>query len=122
MWPNYRHLEELFFHPNTWNAFSGQLKIPTLQPFSRQSLGSIGENILLTNLMWGFAGSTSGKRTHLLMQEPWREAVPPLVQEDPLEKEMVTHSSTAAWESHGQRSLVGYSPWGSQKSWKQLSD
>ena len=30
----------------------------------------------------------------------------------PLEKGMATHSSTLAWKSHGQRSLVGYSPWG----------
>ena len=29
--------------------------------------------------------------------------------EDPLEKEMATHSSVLAWNSHGQRSLVGYS-------------
>ena len=29
-----------------------------------------------------------------------------------LEKEMATHSSILAWEIHGQRSLVGYSPWG----------
>ena len=77
---------------------SGQLKIPALQPFSRQSLGSIGESILLTNLMWGFPGDTNGKRIHLLMQEPQREAVPSLVQEDPLEKEMVIHSSVLAWE------------------------
>ena len=27
--------------------------------------------------------------------------------EDPLEKEMATHSSILAWESHGQRSLAG---------------
>ena len=33
-----------------------------------------------------------------------------LGQEDPLEKEMATHSSILAWESHGQRSLAGYSP------------
>ena len=32
-------------------------------------------------------------------------------QEDPLEKGMVTHSGILAWQSHGQRSLVGYSPW-----------
>ena len=32
------------------------------------------------------------------MQEPQREAVPSLVQEDPLEKEMVIHSSILAWE------------------------
>ena len=32
--------------------------------------------------------------------------------EDPLEKEMTTHCSILAWRIHGQRSLVGYSPWG----------
>ena len=31
--------------------------------------------------------------------------------EDPLEKEMATHSSILSGEFHGQRSLVGYSPW-----------
>ena len=25
---------------------------------------------------------------------------------------MATHSSILAWKIHGQRSLVGYSPWG----------
>ena len=34
-----------------------------------------------------------------------------LGREDVLEKEMATHSSIVTWESHGQRSLVGYSPW-----------
>ena len=29
-----------------------------------------------------------------------------------LEKEMATHSSILAWKIHGQRSLMGYSPWG----------
>ena len=29
---------------------------------------------------------------------------------------MATHSSILVWESHGQRSLVGYSPWG-RKGW-----
>ena len=28
------------------------------------------------------------------------------------EKEMAPHSSTLAWKIHGQRSLVGCSPWG----------
>ena len=36
------------------------------------------------------------------VQEMW---VPSLVQEDPLEKEMATHSSILAWEIPGQRSL-----------------
>ena len=33
-----------------------------------------------------------------------------------LEKEMATHSSILAQESHGQRSLVGCSPWGHKVS------
>ena len=43
------------------------------------------------------------------MQETWVQS---LGQEDPLEKEMAPHSSTLAWKIHGQRSLVGCSPWG----------
>ena len=39
-----------------------------------------------------------------------------LGREDPLEKEMATHSSILVWRSHRQRSLVGYSPWG-RKEW-----
>ena len=38
-----------------------------------------------------------------------------LGQEDPLEKEMATHSSTPR-ESHEQRTLVGYSLWGRKES------
>ena len=38
--------------------------------------------------------------------------VQPLGQEDLLEEGMATHSSFCHGESHGQRSLVGYSPWG----------
>ena len=47
------------------------------------------------------------------MQEVWVRC---LDQEDPLKKEMATHSSILAWEIHGQRSLVGYSPWGRTES------
>ena len=43
------------------------------------------------------------------MQETW---VRSLGWEDPLEKGMATRSSILAWRIHGQRSLVGYSPWG----------
>ena len=38
------------------------------------------------------------------------EGVPSLGQEDPLEEEMATHSPFLPRVSHGQRSLVGYSP------------
>ena len=34
-----------------------------------------------------------------------------LSREDPLEKEIATHSSIFTWRIHGQKSLVGYSPW-----------
>ena len=38
-----------------------------------------------------------------------------------MEKEMATHSSILAWKSHGQWSLVAYSPWGHvAMSWTQL--
>ena len=38
--------------------------------------------------------------------------VQPLGWEDPLEEGMATHSSILPGDSYGQRSLVGYSPWG----------
>ena len=41
----------------------------------------------------------------------WETQVQSLGWEDPLEKEMATHSSTLG-KSHGQRSMVDYSPWG----------
>ena len=47
------------------------------------------------------------------MRETWVQS---LGREDPLEKEMATHSSTLAWKIHGQRSLVGYSPWSRKES------
>ena len=36
--------------------------------------------------------------------------------EDPLEKEITTHSSFLPREFHGQRSLACYSPWGHKES------
>ena len=44
-----------------------------------------------------------------------------LCQEDPLEKEMATHSKILVGEYPGQRSLAGYSPWG-HKSQTQPSE
>ena len=37
-------------------------------------------------------------------------------QEDPLEEGMATTAVFLLWESHGQRNLVGYSPWGLKES------
>ena len=43
------------------------------------------------------------------MPETW---FPSLGQEDPLEEEMVTHSSILAWKLPWTEEPVGYSPWG----------
>ena len=60
-----------------------------------------------------------------VMQETWvqsldREDSPGEGNGNPhfhtLEKEMATHSSVLAGEFRGQRSLVGYSPWGCKES------
>ena len=47
------------------------------------------------------------------MPETW---VRSLGQEDPLEKDTVTHSVFLPGESHGQRSLAGHSSWGCKES------
>ena len=47
------------------------------------------------------------------VQELW---VRSLGQEDPLEKEMATHSSILAWKIPWTGSLAGYSPWGRKES------
>ena len=55
----------------------------------------------------GFPGGSVVKNL-LPMQETWVQS---LRWEDPLEEEMITHSSILARKIHGQRSLVGCSPW-----------
>ena len=47
------------------------------------------------------------------MQEMW---VWSLGQEDPLGKEMTTHSSVLAWRIPWTENLVGHSPWGHSES------
>ena len=51
-------------------------------------------------------------RTCLPVQEIW---VWSLGREDPLEKEMATHTVFLTGESHGERILVGYSSWGHKR-------
>ena len=53
---------------------------------------------------------TQTVRNLLAMQETWVQS---LGQEDPVEKGMATH---LPGESHGQRSLAGYSPCGCKES------
>ena len=61
--------------------------------------------------MEGFPGGTIVKNPPA-MQET---RVQSLGWEDPRGKEIATHSSFSSGKSHGQRSLVGYSPWGSKE-------
>ena len=53
------------------------------------------------------------------MQESW---VRSLSGEDPLEKEMITHSSILGWEILWTEEPVGLQSTGSQKSWIQPSN
>ena len=50
------------------------------------------------------------------MQDTQKKWVWPLGRADPLEEEMVMHSSSFACEFHGQKNLEGYSPWGHKES------
>ena len=58
-------------------------------------------------LIWASLGTQTVKNLPAV-QETWDQS---LGREDFLEKGMATHYSILAWESLGQRSLVGYSPW-----------
>ena len=50
------------------------------------------------------------------MQETYEIQVQSLGREKPREKDMATQSRILAWESHGQRSLVGHNPQGRKES------
>ena len=65
-------------------------------------------SILWYTTSLGFPGGSDGKESACNAGDPGLI----LDQEDPLEKGMATHSSILPGESHGQRSLAGYSPWG----------
>ena len=70
----------------------------------------LSRSILLCEgtIVWGFPGDSVVKTLPAMQETQVRS----LGQEDPLEEGMATHSSTLAGESHGQRSLAGYSPQG----------
>ena len=70
--------------------------------------------------VFGLSRWFSGKRNHLPMQEMWW--VQSLGQEDPLEKEMATHSSILAWKIPWTEEAGGLQFMGSQKNQTWLSD
>ena len=67
------------------------------------------------HLLWDVPGGSVIKNLSA-MQEPQEKWVRFLGQEDPLEEGMATHPVFLPGESHGQKSLVGYSPWGHKES------
>ena len=89
----------------------------------RCSFSSVGEHspqnrwfvyiITTVLLIWGGASLVTQMVKNLPAMQETR--VWSLGDEDSLEKGMATHSSMPG-ESHGQRSLVGYSPWGHKES------
>ena len=64
---------------------------------------------------WGFPDGAKVNNPPA-KQEMQEMQVQSLGWEDPLEEEMATHSSILPWESHGQKSLGGYNPWGRTES------
>ena len=83
-----------------------------LTSFYPSHLISLWSHLPLTEKLYSSLVTQRLKRLPA-MQETW---VRSLGREDPLEKEMATHSSILAWESHGRRSLESYSPWGRKES------
>ena len=59
-------------------------------------------------MLYGIPSGSDGKESACKEED--------LGQKDPLEKGMATHFSILAGEFHGQRSLVGYRPWGLKES------
>ena len=77
--------------------------------------------ILCMYMYKGFPGGEKNqwKRIHLPMQEMWVQS---LGQEDPLEEEMATHSSTLDWEIPWTEEPGGLQSMGLQKSQTGLSN
>ena len=73
-------------------------------------------------LLLGFPGGSDGKESACNAACNARDLVQSLGQEDPLEKEMQPTPVFLPGKSHGQWSLAGYSPWGSQKNQTGLID
>ena len=63
----------------------------------------------------GFTGGTSGKETHLPMQETQETWIQPLSQEDPLEEEIATRFNISAWEIPWTKELGGLQSMGPQR-------
>ena len=95
---NLSNLKEMEKFLETWNTKTESWRRWKSVPTSNKFLGKLFVRFLLFNVyvfvkIWGFPGGSDGKETCL-----WDTQIQPLGQEDPLEKEMATHSSILAWE------------------------
>ena len=86
-----------------------------LQRRKRRELFSIWPTVFP---QWGLLGSSVVKNPCARVGD----VIQSLDWEDPLEKEMATHSSILAGKFRGQRNLVGYSPWGHKRVRHDWSD
>ena len=86
----HRHCTSTYSH---YPVFQQRKSLPPAKPTSASKYPGIRRNT-------GFSSKKSSC-----------QGIPSLDWEDPLEKEMATHSSTLAWDIYVQRSLADYSPW-----------
>ena len=77
----------------------------------KPGLSSQGVEITYS-LSWWLSSKQTNKKIHLPVQETWVQS---LGQEDPLEKETATHSSTLAWRIPWTEEPVGLQSIGSQR-------
>ena len=73
----------------------------------------------LTIMSWFWKSASArwhSDKDYLPMQETQEISIQSLGWEDPLEREMATHSRILAWRIPWKRSLVGPSPWGCKES------
>ena len=89
---------------------------PPSMEFSGKSTGEGCHFLLLTNIWVTSIKNLPAIRETLVQSLDWVNL---------LEKGMATHPSIFAWKIHGQRRLVGYSPWGRKEldrtEWETLS-
>ena len=94
-----------------WTLFLEVLQIVVTQLWllsvSSTMCNGIPQHFILTITSKGFTGGSVVKN-HLPTQDT---RVWSLGWKEPLEKEMAIHSRILSGKSHGQRSLVDYSPW-----------
>ena len=76
----------------------------------------VAEDFGLVTQLWASPGSTSGKETTYQSRRHKRCGFDPWVGKIPCKIEWQPTPVFLPGESHGQRSLVGYSPWGHKES------